>query len=145
MKPCNKAKHVDGEGMFLSRAALLICKAHVNAGSVTCHLRGSRSSSRVAFYICWSSSRSVRALVGGSETDGLFSVISQQWYYLFPSFNCHPPTHCGKDKTHAYQAQMGTCQFSAQIQQFAARKLWGPVINFTPNCFLMYIKVFSFW
>lgn len=67
-----RAKHVDGKGVFLFRAALLICKAHVNAGSVTCHLRGSKSTSRVAFCICWSSFRSARALVGGSETDRLF-------------------------------------------------------------------------
>lgn len=66
---CDEAKRVDGEDMFLSRTALLICKAHVNAGSVTCHLRESKSTSRVAFCICWSSSCSVRALVGGSETD----------------------------------------------------------------------------
>lgn len=40
-----------------------------------------------------------------------FSVISWQWYYLFTLFNSHQPTHCEKDKTHAFQAQVGTCIF----------------------------------
>lgn len=49
MEPRNEARLVDGEGMFVSGAPLLICKAHVNAGSVTCHLRGSESTGRVVF------------------------------------------------------------------------------------------------
>lgn len=67
--------------MFLSGAALLICKAHVNAGSVICHLRGSRSTSRVAPCICLRSSCSVRALVGGSETDCFFSSTDSDYIY----------------------------------------------------------------
>ena len=47
----NEARLVDGEGMFVSGAPLLICKAHVNAGSVTCHLRGSESTGRVVFIL----------------------------------------------------------------------------------------------
>lgn len=40
-QPSDEAKRVDGEAMFLFRAALLICKAHGNVGAVTCHQRES--------------------------------------------------------------------------------------------------------
>lgn len=68
MKPSDGAKPVDGGGMFVFTAAVLICKAHVNEGSVTCHLRGSKSTSRVAFCIYWSSNLPVRALDGDRQT-----------------------------------------------------------------------------
>lgn len=92
MKPWVEAKYADGERMFLSRAALLICKAHVNEDSVTCHLRDSKSTSRVAFCICWSSSCSGFSCSSGSDI--IYSP------HLIPT-----RPHTEKDKTHAYQAQ----------------------------------------
>lgn len=67
----------------------------------------------------------------------LFLLSSGSDYYLFPSFNSHPPTHCEKDKTHARRTQGYIPTFNR-----VPAHLWGPLINFTSDCFLV---VFSFW
>lgn len=61
---------------FSIEQLFLICKAHVNVGFVTCHLRASKSIDRVAFWICWSSSHSVRALVWWKSDRQTFFLLS---------------------------------------------------------------------
>lgn len=78
------------------------------------------------------------------ETDRLFSVISWQWYYLFPSFNSHPHTPWEKDKTHTYQIKMGTHDFQLKLNNLSW-DLWEALINLTPNCFLTSSEVFFFF
>lgn len=131
IKPCVEAKYTDGERMFLSRAALLICKAHVNAGSVTCHLRGSKSTITVAFCICWSSFYSSFSWSTGSDI--IYSP------HLIPT---HP--HTVKRIRPTHMKHKDTEQPSTKIQQFVA-KLWGHIINLAWNRFLMCNNAFSSW
>lgn len=58
MQASNEITHVDEEGVFFLRTALLICKAHVNAESVTYHLRERKNIGRLAFCIYLSPSSS---------------------------------------------------------------------------------------
>lgn len=81
-------QHVDGEGMFISTAAPLICKADLNGGSVTCRFGARRSLDRGAFCIC-SSPSSCLAWVGRGEKRRLPSL----GYQPIPPSNRRPSTH----------------------------------------------------
>lgn len=100
--------------MFFYRTALLICKAHVNAGSVTCHSRGRRSINRVASGIYESPSF---PLDGGREKQPPFFILlaaGSDIIYFPRLMATHPPTHSEKDKTQTFKAQRGTYQFKTK-------------------------------
>lgn len=99
MKSCNEVKHVDEEGVFVCRTGLLICKAHANVGSVTCHLRGRRSISNMAFCICQSPSPSA----GGREKQPFSLTLLSTGSDIIYSphlMATHPPTVNGIRPTH---------------------------------------------